>query len=87
MIFNNLYDSFGDFIIWFLGLLPDMDSSFLSGWDYIKDLLIDIFTGIGCLIPMCDLLPLIITSLSIWSFRFAWSIILRIKSFIPTLGG
>lgn len=87
MIFEALYGNIKNTVCFFLGLLPDVDVSFMDSWNYIKGLLIDIFTGLGCLIPFGSLFPLISCSLSLWLFRLIYSIILRIKSFIPTLGG
>lgn len=36
--------------------------------------------------PIKELLPILIISLSIKSFQIAWALIIRIKSFIPTMG-
>lgn len=87
MIFEALYGNIKNTVCFLLGLLPDVDVSFMDSWNYIKGLLIDIFTGLGCLIPFGSLFPLISCSLSLWLFRLIYSVILRIKSFIPTLGG
>ena len=70
-----------------LNLLPDISSDFIKTWVYIRDILIDIFTGIGCIIPVGVLFPLLFANLSLHAFRLIWAIILRLKSFIPFIGG
>ena len=67
--------------------LPNVDTSFMEQWQYIKSVLVNIFTGLGCLIPFGSLFPLLWATLSLWAFRLILAIILRIKSFIPFIGG
>lgn len=87
MIVEALYGNFKNVVCFLLGLLPGVDVSFMDTWNYIKDLLINIFTGLGCLIPFGSLVPLISCIMSLWLFRLIYAVVLRIKSFIPTLGG
>lgn len=87
MILESLYGFFKNVVCFFLGLLPGVDTSFMETWSYIKEILMDIVTGIGCLIPMASLFPLFYAQLSLWAFRLAWSVILRLKSFIPFISG
>lgn len=87
MVMNAIWGVFKSVTCFLLGLLPDVDVSFMDTWTYVKDLLIDIFTGLGCLIPFGSLFPLLYCTLSVWGLRLALAVILRIKSFIPLLGG
>ncbi len=45
-----------------------------------------IFNGIGYLLPVKALLPILITDISLDFLRIAFALIIRIKSFIPTMG-
>ncbi len=46
----------------------------------------DLLGGLGYIVPWTGILPIIFISASWVSFRILWAIILRIKSFIPTMG-
>lgn len=87
MIVESFYKTMKTVILWFFGLFPDIDVSFLDTWHYIKDILIDILTGIGCLIPFGSLFPLLYSTISLWLFRLVFAILIRIKSFLPFWGG
>ena len=87
MIWEALYGNMKTVVCWFLGMLPDVDVSFMETWSFIKQIIIDITTGLGCLIPFGSLFPLLYSTISIWLFRLVFAIILRLKSFIPTMGG
>ena len=46
----------------------------------------DLLSCIGWIFPMTALLPIILFSFQLQIARIAWAIVLRIKSFIPTMG-
>lgn len=87
MIIEAIYGNIINSALFFLNLLPNVDTSFMEQWQYIKSVLVNIFTGLGCLIPFGSLFPLLWSTLSIWGFRLILAIVLRIKSFIPLIGG
>lgn len=87
MIWEAIYGGLINCACALFDLLPNVDVSFMDGWNYIKDILIDIFTGLGCLIPFASLMPLLACQMSLWGFRLIYAIILRLKSFLPLLGG
>lgn len=68
-------------------MLPSADASFLDNWDYIRSILVDILTGVGCLLPMKEFIPLVTFQCAVYAFKLVWAILLRIKSLIPGLGG
>lgn len=70
-----------------LNSLPTFGSDLLESWSTVRDTLINIFHGVGILFPFDALMPLIYATISLHVFRLALAIILRIKSFIPSLGG
>lgn len=67
-------------------LLDNMEGVSLSIPDNIFDGLNSIFNCLGFLFPISGLLIILGISFSIKTFQIIWSIILRIKSFIPTMG-
>lgn len=70
-----------------LDLLPAVSGDFIEGWTYIKSILVDIFTGLGCFIPLGSLAPLLYCVVALHVFRIILAIVIRIKSFIPLMGG
>lgn len=48
--------------------------------------LYNISKGVGYVLPLPFLISISVIKIGIHSFRLVWSIILRIKSFIPTMG-
>lgn len=48
--------------------------------------LITLFGYINWLFPISAILPLLIVKIGLGVFNIGWKLILRIKSFIPTLG-
>lgn len=46
----------------------------------------DVFKGLGYFLPVNGLLPILITSLALDSFKIIMAIIVRLKSFIPFMG-
>lgn len=87
MIVEGIISAVTNALCGLLSLLPDISSDFMEGWEYIRDTLINIFTGIGCIIPVGVLFPLLFANLALHGFRLVWAIILRLKSFIPFIGG
>lgn len=67
-------------------LLNNMSSISLSIPDNIFSGLDSIFNCLGFLFPISGLLVILTLSFVIKSFQIIWSIILRVKSFIPTMG-
>lgn len=48
---------------------------------------IDTFlSNVGYVIPITALMPILVSSLALSSSKIAWALIIRIKSFIPTMG-
>ena len=70
------------------GLLSAMDSLNFEltlpadMFEIIKDLTV----GVNYVVPVERLMPIFITMLSLSIFKIVWAIIIRIKSFIPTMG-
>lgn len=56
--------------------LPD---SFFSTLDNIS-------SGVGYVLPVAGLLPIFLVTIGVYTFRIVWSIVIRVKSFIPTMG-
>lgn len=69
---NSLLDSLGDVSI----SIPDG----------VFDGLNSIFNLLGYAFPISGLLVILILSFTIKTFQITWSLIIRIKSFIPTMG-
>lgn len=67
-------------------LLDSMNSISISIPDNIFVGLDSIFNCLGFLFPISGLLIILTLSFTIKSFQIIWSIILRVKSFIPTMG-
>ena len=67
-------------------LLNSINTISLSIPDNIFSGLDSIFNCLGFLFPISGLLIILTLSFTIKSFQIIWSIILRIKSFIPTMG-
>ena len=66
-----------------LSLLPDMAISIPDG---VFNWILDIARAVGYLLPIKSLLAILGMSLSIRGFQIVWALILRVKSFIPTMG-
>lgn len=73
-----------------LGLLsglPDISNNFMEEWLYIRDTLMTFLQGVGCLVPITRFMPLLLFEISLDVFRLGYALFLRIKSFIPLIGG
>lgn len=42
--------------------------------------------NLGYFVPFKELMPILVISLSVKIFQIAWALVIRIKSFIPTMG-
>ena len=67
-------------------LLDNLGFVSLSIPSNIFDGLNSIFNCLGFLFPISGLLVILGISFTIKNFQIIWSIVLRIKSFIPTMG-
>lgn len=68
-----------------LNSLSALDFSLSLPTDFFKTLN-SLAYGIGFVLPVSGLLPIAAITLGLQVFQIAWAIILRIKSFIPTMG-
>lgn len=66
-----------------LCLLPDVN---IAIPDSVFNWLINICNAVGYLLPVKDLIPILLIMVTLTGFRIAWAIVLRVKSFIPTMG-
>ena len=87
MIVETIFNWFVNGVITFFSLLPTVDGDVFNTWSEIKEILMDILRGASLLLPIEELLPLVAFQGALWTFRLVFAIILRIKSFIPMLGG
>lgn len=69
---NMLLDSIGDLSV----SIPDGVFSFLD-W---------MLPSLNYWLPISSLVPLIVIELAVMGFKIIWAIVLRVKSFIPTMG-
>lgn len=67
-------------------LLNSMSGISISIPDNVFNGLDSIFNCLGFVFPIKGLLVILGISISIKTFQIIWSIVLRIKSFIPTMG-
>lgn len=84
MVFDTLINFLVSPVTWLINLLPDMD--FTVNTNVMADVF-DLFRCLGYVIPWAGLLPIFTISLTYLFCRLAWAVVLRVKSFIPTLGG
>lgn len=52
----------------------------------VFDGLHEITYALGYVLPMAGLIPILYISFSVNAFQIVWATVLRIKSFIPTMG-
>lgn len=76
----NLFLLIPSFII---SLLPSVDAVIP---DNVFESMSVILANVGYVLPIKGLLPIFIISMSVNIFKLAMAIIVRIKSFIPTMG-
>ena len=63
--------------------LPDIDISIPKD---IFDTLQNFLLNLEYIFPIVELLPILVISISLSLFKIAWALVIRIKSFIPTMG-
>ena len=82
MIVDAILNFFLSPILLLLDNLPTLEISvnvdFTKFFEYI--------TLISSVIPLKELIPILIIKIAITSFSIIWAIVLRVKSFIPTMG-
>lgn len=85
-----IFDKFIEFLLLpvdlLIKLLPDMSSLSNKIPAGVLDSLGDLFGAIGYIVPWKGLLPIFGISLALLSSRIIWALIIRVKSFIPTMG-
>lgn len=74
-------------LIILIGQVPDLTFSadFVSNFDIILSVLIEMVQIVAFFIPLNALYMLFLIKISVDMFRIAWALFLRIKSFIPTI--
>lgn len=66
-----------------LALLPDVNFELP---DVAFQELFDIISSLTWALPVVALMPILVISFMLQGFKIAWSLLIRIKSFIPTMG-
>lgn len=66
-----------------INLFPSIDLLIPSG---VVDSASIIFSYIGYFLPVKGLIPIIVLGLALDNAHLIWTVVLRIKSFIPTMG-
>lgn len=66
-----------------LQALPDIDISIPED---VFDTLQNFLLNLEYIFPIVELLPILVISISLSLFKIAWALVIRIKSFIPTMG-
>lgn len=83
MITEFLINSYCFVINGFISLLPTVNFTFPSN---LLSTISDLVVGIGYVLPIPALMPIFFISISITMFKVVLAIIVRVKSFIPTMG-
>lgn len=83
MITDAIFSSFMAFPMLLLSGLPEMSVAIPDG---VFEWLFDIANAVGYLLPVSTLVQILGISIAIKGVQIAWAIVLRIKSFIPTMG-
>lgn len=66
-----------------LQALPDIDISIPKD---VFDTLQNFLLNLEYIFPIVELLPILVISISLSLFKIAWALVIRVKSFIPTMG-
>lgn len=66
-----------------LALLPDINFELP---EVAFQELFDIISSLTWALPVVALMPILVISFALQGFKIAWSLLIRIKSFIPTMG-
>ena len=82
-----------DLIINVFLAIPFLLLSGLSAFDFnlelpanMFEILNDLLVGVSYVVPVVRLLPIFYSIIGIATFKALWSVVIRIKSFIPTMG-
>lgn len=68
----------------FISILPSLNFTIP---DDIVDTIFNFFSGITYFFPIKALMPIFTFSLAVTGFKILYSLILRVKSFVPGMGG
>lgn len=83
MITDKILDILFYFPLLLAKALPDMNFSLP---DNIFNGIDTFVTNVGYVVPITALMPIFMTSVAISTFQVGWALVIRIKSFIPTMG-
>lgn len=83
MIIDAILDLILKIPIAFLDALPNVN---LEISENVFNGMETFFGSVAYALPVVQLLPILIISNALMLFRVAWAIVIRIKSFIPTMG-
>ena len=83
MIFTAIINLFLRLFEGIISLLPTLNFTIPSN---ISNTIANFFSGVTYFFPIKALLPIFAFSLSVNAFRIIYNLILRVKSFIPTMG-
>lgn len=83
MITDGILQLLSSPFILFIGLLPDTTLGLNTG---AITAIAEILVGVNYILPVAGLLPILVISLALKGFQIALALIIRIKSFIPTMG-
>lgn len=83
MIVDAILDLILSIPIALLDALPDINIEISEN---VFDGMETFFGSVAYALPVVQLLPILIISNVLMLFRVAWAIVIRIKSFIPTMG-
>lgn len=86
MITDKIIDLFFYFPLLLLNSLPDLDLSIPDDFLNIVNGVDNFIYNIAYVIPFSRIQGIFIISIAISSFQILWALIIRIKSFIPTMG-
>ncbi len=86
MIIDKIIDIFFYLPLLLLKSLPDIDFAIPDNVCNIINGFGNFYANVAYVIPVLQLMPIITTSLTISFLQIIWALILRIKSFIPTMG-
>ena len=84
MITESIIDMFLLLPSLIISALPPLDISIPSN---LFDTVTSVFYGLGYVLPLVGLAPIVGMELAISFFKIVIAIVLRVKSFIPTMGG
>lgn len=83
MIFDTLMNLILAPIDFLISLIPDINISIPSG---VLGAVGDVFGSIGYITPWKTVITILSISFALVAIRITWAIIIRVKSFIPTMG-